>query len=67
MRRRFKRSDSRCTTGKVRYPNELEAGKALKRFATNRADHGTAKAETRYYRCHRCRGYHLTSQPRKDR
>lgn len=65
MRRRFKRSDSRCPTGKVRYPTDLEAAKALKRFASARAEHGNGHAETRFYRCRKCNGFHLTSQPRK--
>jgi CO dehydrogenase/acetyl-CoA synthase alpha subunit len=65
MRRRFKRS-SRCDTGKVRYPNELEAGKALKRAAAGRHQRGELNhVERRFYRCRRCGGFHLSSQPRK--
>jgi hypothetical protein len=60
MRRRFKRS-SRCETGKVRYPDELEATKALKRAAAGRYHRG----ELNHVERRRCGGFHLSSQPRK--
>lgn len=51
-----------CSTGKLRYPNEVEAMIALANARAKRERRNTGgKVETRYYSCDICRGgYHLT-------
>lgn len=44
--------------GKVRYRDAMEAKSALQRIRA----HPREKSPTRYYSCHICKGYHLTSK-----
>jgi hypothetical protein len=46
---------------KVRFPDELAAMLALNKRSNSE------KGEIRHYRCPRCRGWHLTSQPKRVR
>lgn len=49
-----------CPTGKQRYRDRIAALLALSKISgeTNRV-----RIERRAYRCEKCRGWHLTSQP----
>lgn len=53
-----------CETGKTRYKDEIAAKLAL---ATIRQKAATVHEEQRAYRCPFCRGWHLTSKPRRRR
>lgn len=61
-----------CSTGKIRFPDHTAAVAALHSAATKRnfaAQDGktTVRREVRSYSCKECKGWHLTSQPRRDR
>lgn len=59
-RRKFN-NRSRCrVTHKDRFPNELEAKIVLAKLKWK------DKGQKRVYRCHMCKGYHLTSQEQKS-
>jgi hypothetical protein len=49
-----------CPTGKLRYRDRIAAQLALTRIDNANPDRG----EKRTYRCHLCRGWHLTSKPK---
>lgn len=53
-----------CRSGKARYIDHIAARVAL---AEVQRKNNRQPAEQRAYRCHLCRGWHLTSQPRRDR
>jgi hypothetical protein len=57
----------RCSSGKIRYRDKLEAVAALHRIETNRKfdlEDGlaTKRTEKRTYKCPECSGIHLTSR-----
>ena len=52
---------AKVTCGKKRYPDEYEAGKALKRSQEKAARNGY-KPAIRYYEHYDCGGFHLTSK-----
>ncbi|HMU35222.1 MAG TPA: hypothetical protein PKA04_00190 [Marmoricola sp.] len=57
----------KCTTGKVRFRDHLEAVQVLHSAANarkNAAELGAAtnRREVRSYKCPRCHGFHITSQ-----
>lgn len=54
-----------CRTGKMRFPTEIEAMIAL--ADTNRGNAKSGRAESRYYRCPMCQGWHMTSQDYRPR
>lgn len=51
-----------CPVGKVSYPSEREARKALTRLVRFRAVHGDGFLEDHAYRCPACPSWHLTSK-----
>jgi hypothetical protein len=53
-----------CSTGKVRYRDEIGAKIALASIGTGRHER-RPKSEQRAYRCPWCRGWHLTAQPQR--
>lgn len=53
-----------AAAGKVRYPDHLAAKLALARTGKHRHTR-RPKDETRTYWCRHCRGWHLTSQPKR--
>lgn len=54
-----------CPTGKIRYRDRIGASVALIDAQSKAHSQARVKHETRAYRCDRCRGWHLTSQPRR--
>jgi len=53
---------AKCPSGKVRYPTQREANKALTKLLHFRAVQGmTDRMEIRAYSCQRCDGWHTTS------
>lgn len=56
-----------CKTGKKRYSTEVEAMIKLNNsfHAQQKYGNRTTHKETRYYKCHQCKGWHLTSQIKK--
>lgn len=53
------------TCAKVRYRTEIDAKIALSNTAYTAAQRSDEKRqESRTYRCPRCKGWHLTSQPK---
>jgi hypothetical protein len=58
---------TRCVTGKLRYPSQDRAGKALNELLRLRAVRGQTEVfEQRAYPCGRCDGWHLTSKATAD-
>ncbi|CAB4194592.1 hypothetical protein UFOVP1264_47 [uncultured Caudovirales phage] len=45
---------------KIRYKDEISAKIALSNTGKN--DHRREKSEVRLYKCHKCKGFHLTSK-----
>jgi len=45
--------------GRIRYPSPAKAAKARKKL------HGIAEGALRVYACPRCKGWHLTSRPKR--
>lgn len=56
-------TNSPCPTGKRRYRDDLAARIAL--AGIRHRNHAPHRQEQRAYRCPKCRGWHLTSQPRR--
>lgn len=56
-----------CASGKLRYPDALEAERALATAAMAGALGDPTRKETRSYECPVCLGHHLTSQPHAPR
>lgn len=54
-----------CQSGKLRWPDEVEAAKALEDAVARHK--GTGRVECRWYACPTCHGFHLTSQPLNER
>lgn len=50
---------------KRRYKDQIGAKLAM--ASTSHKDHRRNKNEIRSYRCYKCKGYHLTSQPYKEK
>jgi hypothetical protein len=50
---------------KRKYKDTVAAKLAM--ASTALKDHRRIKNETRIYRCHRCKAYHLTSQPYREK
>lgn len=50
---------------KRRYRDEVSAKLAM--ASTSLKDHRRIKNEIRLYKCNRCKGYHLTSQPYREK
>lgn len=62
----YRQQKGKCSTGKLRYPTEIDAAIALGRAQSGRPVKGRdAKVETRHYYCPECRGHHLTSAPNR--
>lgn len=58
------RMDHCSATGKVRYRSEQEAIRILAHAVSSKSER---RREQRFYRCSYCRGYHLTSQPYRNK
>lgn len=56
------RPQGTCPTGKFRYRDRIAALLALGRI--DNVDPG--RRESRVYRCPQCRGWHLTSKPKRQ-
>lgn len=56
-----------CRTGKMRFPDERTAARALRQARQNREAMHSGRVEKRYYRCPHCEGFHLTSRDYRER
>ena len=70
--RRVRPPLSTCPTGKIRFPDHRAAVSALHKAATERNfarqdGQATNRHEVRSYSCKECNGWHLTSQPKRDK
>lgn len=57
---------SSCPLGKISYPTDREARKALTRLVRIRAVKGSERMEDHSYRCPECGAWHLTSKSRAE-
>lgn len=55
----------KCPTGKKQFPGLIEVHNELRRVQARRLRRGDSKIESGYYRCRKCRKWHLTSMPQQ--
>jgi hypothetical protein len=60
---------SSCKSGKRRFSTEVEALMEIQEAWRVQQKYGkkTSRKEKRYYKCHMCKGWHLTSQIKKHK
>lgn len=64
---RFRKADTECPSGKVRYLTKTDALLALASCNAPRRRAGRTKLEVRVYFHHSCKAWHLTSTPARER